>query len=211
MNVLALDPGSSTGYSIFSIDGKIATLIAYGTIEPDITTSLYQGDHMLSLQSKVKGLIDQYDIKELALENYFASGRFAQGTDINYFFRGAIMMLARQLDMHYEYLNISNWKIHVALRTTATKEMKLKYGKQLAKKILIVDALWKRFGIRFPNHSISPKTGKPVIFKYDTSDAVAQGIYFCSLRFQCSEFKSNVAIPQDVEFKKDNKKVYIYQ
>ncbi len=211
MNILCLDPGSSCGYCVATVDTaqKTATIIDYGVIEPD-TSSLYQGDHCISLQLKIQAIINKYSIKEIGLENYFASSRFCQGTDVNYYFRAAIMMQARNLGLPYEVLNISNWKMFVALRSTPPKDMKQKYGKELSKKILIVDALWKRFGIRLPNHSLSPTTGKPIAFRYDCSDAIGQCLYFCALRYDINSFQSTVSLPKDVVFKKKSKKVYEY-
>ena len=211
--VLALDPGASTGYCVIQCwnddANKTAVIIAYGTIEPDLS-SQYQGDHAISLQHKVKELIDTYQVEEVGMEDYFASGRFAQGTDINYYYRGAIQVLCRTLGIHYEMLNISNWKTHIAGRSTPTKLQKMTYGKAPAKKIMIQQALWERWRIRFPNHQLSEKTGKPIIYKYDSIDAVGQAIYYAWLRYGIMGATSAVPVPADVQFKKQSAKTFSY-
>ena len=209
--VLALDPGATTGYCVISCceDQKTSEVVAYGTIEPDCT-SQYQGDHAISLQEKVRELIMRYHVDEVGIEDYFASGRFAQGTDINYYYRGAIQVLCRQLALHYEMLNVSNWKTHIAGRSTPTKLQKQTYGKQPAKKIMIQQALWERWSIRFPNHQLSEKTGKPIIYKYDSIDAVGQGIYYAWLRWRIIDVKCLVYVPPDIAFKKQSSKTFTY-
>jgi len=208
--LLAFDPGSSCGYAVASVDEltRSATLIHYGIIEPKSST--YVGDSSIDLMQQVKDIIIKYGAQEVSLEDYFASSKFASGTDLNYYYRGAIQIQVRSMGLHYEMLNISNWKVFVAGRSMPTKEQKIKYGKAPAKKIMIQEALWNRFNIRFPNHSISPTTGKPIQFRMDSVDAVGQLFYFCNLRYNIINFTSTVAIPPDVEFKRVNKKQFQY-
>ena len=73
------------------------------------------------------------------------------------------------------------------------------------------DALWRFFAIRFPNHSTSEKTGKPIVFKYDIVDVVAQAIYYCGLcrRVPIKNIVCTVPVPNDVVMK-TTKKVYTY-
>lgn len=210
-NILVIDPGASSGYCVIAHDplSNSAAILEYGTVAPD-TASSYQGDHTIDLMNKVEHLIKTWSTTELGMENYFASSRFAQGTDINYYYRGAIQIACRRLGQHYEMLNISNWKTHVAGRSTPTKDEKAKYGKEAAKKIMIQEALWTRWNVRFPNHMISPTTGKPVIFKHDAVDAVGQAIYYVWLRFKCSTVSNTVPVPPDVVFKKKSKKTFVY-
>ena len=80
------------------------------------------------------------------------------------------------------------------------------YGKEKAKKAMIRDALLERYGIRFPNHQLSEKTGKPIEFKFDMVDAVGQVMYACHLKSCSSKFSSSMIVPADVDLKKRSKK-----
>jgi hypothetical protein len=95
-------------------------------------------------------------------------------------------------------------------RSTPTKDQKQKWGKEPAKKLMIVEALWKRWKIKFPNHSLSSKTNKPIIFRYDIADAVSQAMYGAFLLHNCKIFNSTVSVPIDVEFKKTSKRMFSY-
>lgn len=207
--ILTLDPAKSTGYSIVEIQGKDCKIIEYGFIDVD-TSSAYMGDWCLDLQINLNKIYEKFKIDEVAVEDYFYSSRFKQGSNVNPAYRTSIHMWARKLNLHYEILNISSWKIFVAGRTTPTKQQKQKWGKEAAKKLMIVQALWERYQIKFPNHSISSKTGKPIQFRFDVADAVAQGMYAAYLRFNCNNFKSIVNVPEDISFNKLNKKHFIY-
>jgi hypothetical protein len=207
--ILALDPAHSTGYAVAKIDGDKCNIVEYGFIDVD-SSSMYIGDWCLDLQKRVSSIQERVMADEIAVEDYFFSSRFVSGTNVNPAYRTALHMWARDKGLHYEVLNISNWKVFVAGRSTPTREQKLLWGKEPAKKLMIVQALWERFGIRFPNHSISESTGKPIIFRFDVVDAVAQAMYAAFLRHRCKTFTSSVLIPPDVVFKKTNKKQFLY-
>ena len=207
--ILALDPAHSTGYAVAKIDGQHCEIIEYGFIDVD-STSTYIGDWCLDLQKRISSIQDRVRADEISVEDYFFGSRFASGSNLNPAYRAAIHMWARQRDLHYEVLNISNWKVFIAGRSTPTKEQKRMWGKEPAKKLMIMQALWERFGIRFPNHSISEATGKPILFRFDIVDAVAQAMYAGYLRYNCKTFSCTVSVPPDVAFKKANKKQFNY-
>jgi Holliday junction resolvasome RuvABC endonuclease subunit len=207
--LLTLDPAKSTGYSIAKIEEKICSIIEYGFIDVD-TSSPYMGDWCINLQQKLDEINERIKIDEVAVEDYFYSSRFKQGSNVNPAYRTAIHMWSRNLNLHYEILNISSWKIYVCGRTTPTKQQKQKWGASNAKKMMVVQALWERHGIKFPNHSTSHKTGKPIQFRFDIADAVAQSMYAAYLRFNCNNFISLVDVPEDVLFKNVNKKHFVY-
>jgi Holliday junction resolvasome RuvABC endonuclease subunit len=211
MRVLAIDPGASTGICIADLDKQndTATIIHYDYLNVD-TSSNYQGDHCIDLMNKIELLIKTWNIKAVCIEDYFASGRFASGTDINYFYRAACHIKCRQLGIPYEILNISAWKSFIAGRSQPTKDQKKKWGKEAAKKLFIQQALYERFNIRFPNHSISELTQKPIVFRYDIVDVVGQMIYYCGLLNGVKRILVTVPIPKDVVFKKVSKKTYTY-
>lgn len=205
---IALDPALSTGYAIAEVNGKECTIKAYGFIDVD-QSSQYEGDWMLDLQAKIGKLRANYNFTDVAVEDYFFSSRFKSGSNVNPYFRAAIHIWSRQNGLPYSILNIGNWKVFVAGRSTPSKLQKMKWGKEPAKKLMITQALYLRFGIRFPNHSLSTKTGKPIAFRYDISDAVAQAIYHAHEKYGCNSFKCDATIPADVAMKK-TKKTFSY-
>jgi Holliday junction resolvasome RuvABC endonuclease subunit len=210
MNILVTDPANSTGYAILQIDDstKEASIIDYGFI--DIESKTYEGDQYIELISRLTDLINKYDIKEVTVEAYFFSGRFANGCNLNAGYRAVIHLMARQLGLPYTILNISSWKIYINGRTTATKEQKVKWGKEPAKKLMTQESLWKKWGIKFPNHSLSPDTGKPIKPRSDIVDAVAMAIYFATQFKHATKIKCLVPIPKDVVWKKIPKGIYSY-
>ena len=210
IKILAIDPAASSGFAVAEIDGDNCVITEYGFIDVD-TASLYVGDWCLDLERRIQALYDRVKPDEIAVEDYFFGQKFSSGANVNPAYRTVIHMFARRLGIHYEILNISNWKVFAAGRSTPTKEQKLKYGKVPSKKIMIIEALWKRWKIRFPNHSLSENTGKPVMFRYDVADAVAQAMYAAYLRYNCKNFTSTVSVPDDVVFKKLSKKNFIYE
>jgi len=208
--ILILDPGSSTGYCLCKIDDK-ATVFEYGHIDVNIASN-FQGDHCIDLMKQVEALLQKYTVTHIAIEDYFFSKRFCTGSNVNAAFRTAIHILARQHNLEYTILNISAWKTFVAGRSTPTKEQKTKWGAEAAKKLYIQQALWEKFNIRFPNHSISTTTGKPIVFRYDVVDVVAQTIYYCCMveNVNKKDVVVNVNVPEDVVWKKKAKKVFEY-
>jgi len=206
---IAIDPGNSCGFALAKVSGSHCDIFHYGYIDID-TSSPYIGDWAIDLQKQMDKLYNQYFFSDLAIETYYFSSRFSQGSDVNTAYRTAIHIWARQNNLPYSILNISSWKTIVAGRSTPTKEQKARYGKEAAKKIMIVQALWERHGIRLPNHSISESTGKPIIFRYDIGDAIGQAIYHAFEKHQCNSFACSVPIPPDVTFSRTSKKHFSY-
>lgn len=209
MKLLALDPGTSCGFALADFDSGKVNIFGYGII--DIPDDDVFGKKSIFLMDKVKEICKNNDIKHVGLEEYFASSKFPSGTEVNYYYRGAIQIQATLDGIPYTMLNISNWKSYIAKRSTPTKEQKLLYGKSESKKVFIQQALWERFKIRFPNHSISEKTGKPIVFRYDCVDAVGQVLYLAHLLGDVKEVTCSVVPPLDVVFKKPPKKMFVYQ
>ena len=200
-NILVLDPAESTGFSVVSVDEAVSTgdIFEYGYINVD-TTSNYMGDWHISLTDQVEVLIKKYDAKMVVIEDYFFSSRFTSGSNVNPGYRAVIHMKVRQLGIPYEILNISQWKSFVAGRSVPTKEQKAKWGKAAANKLYMLEALQTRHGIRMPNHSLSEKTGKPIKFRYDIVDAVAQAICYCKLMVGIRTMTCSVVVPPDVDW-----------
>lgn len=208
--VLTIDPAQSTGYCIAEIDDAgHATIIEYGYLDVD-TTSEFMGDWCNNLAGAVESLIKASGATAIAVEDYFFSSRFTSGANVNPAYRAAIHMTVRRMGLPYTILNISQWKSFVAGRSVPTKEQKKKWGKQAANKLFIAQALWDRYKIRFPNHSISEKTGKPIKFRYDVVDAVAQMVCFCKLHLNASSLSCSVAVPADVDMGKLDKHQITY-
>jgi Holliday junction resolvasome RuvABC endonuclease subunit len=206
---LVLDPAASTGYCLVEINGDKGTIYEYGFIEIRDDTD-FDGDRCIDMMQQVKKLIEDHDVTEIAHEDYFFSKRFAQGGTLNVALRTAIQIQARQLGLDYTILNVSNWKKFIANRSTPTKEQKALWGKEPAKKLMIQQALWDKWGYRFPNHSISKKTGKPIKFRYDVVDAVGQAVFFCRLHLNLTEVELSVTPPEDVELKTKSKAQFKY-
>lgn len=206
---LVLDPAISTGYCLVKINGTKADIYEYGFLEVQDDTD-FDGDRCINLMNQVKDIILKHGVTEIALEDYFFSKRFASGGTLNVAFRTAIWIQARMLGLNYTILNISNWKKFIAGRSTSTKEQKALWGKEPSKKIMIQQALWEKYKFRFPNHSISKKTGKPIKFRYDVVDAVGQAVFFCRLHLNLTEVELSVKASDDVIFKTKSKAQFNY-
>jgi Holliday junction resolvasome RuvABC endonuclease subunit len=206
---IAIDPANSTGVALGRVDGAHCDIFAYYFIDID-TSSPYLGDHCLNLQSRLSELYNQYKFTDVAIEDYYFSSKFVSGVSVNTAYRTAIHMWSRQHGLSYSILNISSWKTIAAGRSTPTKDQKLKWGKEQSKKFYMAEALYLRHNIRFPNHSISEETGKPILFRYDIVDAVGQAIYHAFDKYNCKTFSSSVSVPEDVLFKKTSKKHFFY-
>ena len=209
MNILALDPAASTGFCIIKVKDDTASIVEYGFVE--VEDHEYNGDRCLDLMSKIQDLVTQHKIDRVCIEDYFFSKRFANGCDVNAAFRTAIHIKLCELKIPYDILNISLWKKFISGRSTPTKEQKKLWGKEPAKKLMIQDSLWTKYNIRFPNHSLSLKTGKPIKFRSDVVDAVGQGIYFCKIILNVSNIVCTVIPPDDFEFKTKPKVMYQYK
>ena len=183
--LLSLDPATSTGWSIFEIyrDSKIVQLVHCDFLEIDSKNDSYIGDICIMLQNKIRELINKYNVQEVCVEDYFMSSRKCQGANTNVYLRGSIYILCREIGLHYDIIPVWGWKSFVAGQTTPGKEMKKYYGKELSNKIFIQEALWLRYGIRFPNYSISKNTGKPISLRYDMIDSVGIGLFHIHKRW----------------------------
>lgn len=209
MIVLVLDPATSTGYCLVDLQDDTADIYEYGFIDVD-SSSNYQGDHCLDLMERVKNLIDTECVGHIAIEDYFFSKRFATGCNVNGAYRTAIHILARQKGLEYTILNVSSWKTFVAGYSNPSREQKKLWGPGPAKKLFIQHALWTKYGFRFPNHSISETTGKPITFRNDIVDAVGQAVYYCGLCCGVRNITMSMEAAEDVVFKKPSKKRYVY-
>lgn len=213
--LLVLDPGTSTGYCL--VDMRVdeegyyesADVYDYGYINVDVTSD-FQGDHCLDLMARVEALIDEHSVTHIGIEDYFFSKRFCNGSNVNAAFRTAIHILARQRDIDYTIINISAWKTFVAGRSTPSKEQKRKWGPTNAKKLYIQQALWEYYSFRFPNHSLSERTGKPIVFRLDVVDVVGQAVYYCGLVCGIRNITMSVLSPKDVVWKKKSSKIFEY-
>ena len=197
--VLVLDPAASTGYCLVSIstDGSRALIYSYGFIDVDCSSE-YSGDWCIDLQNQLRKICEKHCVSRLAVENFFFSKRYANGSTVNVELRTAIYIMARQMNLPYTILGISEWKKFISGRVTPTLEQKKKWGAARAKKLAIQQALWERYQIRFPNHSISKKTGRPMALRLDIVDVVAQAIYFCKIILGVTKIGNRVDVPKDI-------------
>jgi len=179
MIVLAIDPGTTTGYCLVNIEEDKANIFNYGYIDVDVSSE-YQGDHCIYLMKHIKKLIRKYNVDKICIEDYFFSKKFATGCMCNVAFRTAIHILARRKQIDYTIINVALWKKFVAGTSFPNKEQKKKWGK-MAKKMYIKDALYRWYGFEFPEKIISKKSGKYIMFKHDIVDAIAQAVYYCSI------------------------------
>lgn len=207
MNILVVDPAASTGYCVVKIDVDKASIYEYGFI--DVIESQYMGDRSIDLMKQLDILITKHDIQEIAVEDYFFGGKFATGANVNTEFRAAVHIKAREKNLHYEILNVTEWKKYVAGRSTPTPQQKKQWGKEAAKKLFIQQALWDGPGFRFPNHSLSSKTGKPILFRYDVVDAVGMAVFYLQKYKGVKSISLDVPVPPDVEIK-ESKKTFHY-
>ena len=214
MKILALDPARSTGYALVEVINNSANIYEYGIIDVD-TSSEFSGDWCIDVIERVKALILKHQVTEVCVEDYFFSSKFATGVNVNAAFRTAIHIACRQLKIPYYIINISEWKKFVAGRSTPSKEQKKLWTKEAAKKIFIQDSLWRRWKFRFANHSISNKTGKPILFRFDIVDVVAQVVFHLKKQHNIDSVQMTVTPPVDVDFgkltKQQKKKIYLYQ
>lgn len=195
--ILGIDPAISCGWCVASLSNSGAAIIDCGHVE--ITKSEFTGDMCLEIQEKICNLFETYNVDEMVIEDYIFSGRKCQGAHLNLYIRGAIHMVCRKFGKPYTISSVSNWKSIIAGRSMPTNEMKRFYGKELSNKIFIQEALWIRYNIRFPNHSISQKTKKPIALKYDMVDAVGITIAYIYSKYNKKEVLFSKVFPADVK------------
>jgi Holliday junction resolvasome RuvABC endonuclease subunit len=207
-NIIVLDPATTTGYCICSVNStdQKAEINEYGFFEVDISSE-YQGDHCIDLMEKIKQKIILYNIKNIGIEDYFYSSKFKNGCNVNGAFRTAIHILARTMKIKYVILSISLWKKHIAGRSIPTKAEK-EIWKKNANKYFIQHALYKKWNIKFPNHSIRNPGGKIIAPKSDIVDSVAMSIYFMQTHYNIKNIISTVVCPPDTLKKFKNSFVY---
>lgn len=218
MIVLVLDPATSTGFCLVNIEideegwYTSADIYEYGFIDVD-ASSEYQGDHCIDLMNRLQTIIDEHAVEHIAVEDYFFSKRFVNGCNANAAYRTAIHILARNNELGYTILNVSAWKTYVGGRSTPTKEQKQQWGAEAAKKLYIQQALWDTFGFRFPNHSLSETTGKPIAFRYDIVDVVGQAVFYCGMicKVPADQITMSVVPAPDVTFNRKIKKCFVYK
>lgn len=209
MNVLVIDPANSTGYCIYSLDEstKTAEIIKWGFI--DVDQHNYAGDQYIDLLFKIEGLIINNFISKVAVEDYFFSSRSSQGANLNCAYRAMVHLKCRQLKLDYDIINISLWKNFINNRTRPTKDQVAKWGKEPAKKLMTQESLYKKWDIKFPNHSISNLTNKPIKFRYDIVDAVAMAVFHASIYLDARTIKYSIPV-NDINWKKVPKGTYQY-
>lgn len=208
-NILVLDPATSTGWCVVNVTTDRANICKEGYIQVDISSD-YQGDHCIDLMKQLLTMILEHKITTIVVEDYFFSRKTATGSNVNAAFRTAIHILARQNNIPYYIVNISAWKTFVAGKSRPNKEQKKKWGK-ISQKLYIQEALWTKYKFRFPNHSISEKTGKPINFRNDIVDVVGQAVYYCGLVLGIRNITRTVETPTDVKITKAQaKKVFDY-
>lgn len=214
-HVLVLDPAASCGYCLMNINVSEDTADIYEEGFIDVNTdSNYQGDHCIDLMSKLSTILERMgptqSCKHIIVEDYFFSNKFRTGSNVNAAYRTAIHIFARMREIPYTIVNISAWKTFIAGRSTPTREQKKKWGANIGKKLYIQQALWNKFGIRFPNHSISKTTGKPIKFRTDIVDVVGQAIYYAKMIVNIRIIKHSVIVSPDIVFKRIPKGTFNY-
>lgn len=206
--ILGIDPAISCGWCIGRLENSIFHIDDCGYIE--ISKSEYTGDMCLEMQEKVNALFEKHKPDEMVIEDYIFSGRKCQGAHLNVYIRGALHMLCRKHKKPYTIASISNWKSIIAGKSMPSTDMKKYYGKELANKIFIQEALWLRYNIRFPNHSLSSKTQKPIGLKYDMIDAVGITIAHVYSIYNVKNVTFHKQFPPDVE-RTCKTKHYVYE
>jgi Holliday junction resolvasome RuvABC endonuclease subunit len=209
MNILVIDPANSTGYCVYNFDeiNLTAEILQWGFI--DVDQHNYAGDQYIDLLSKIEKLIVDNNVSKIAIEDYFFSSRSSQGATLNCAYRAIVHLKCRQLKLHYDILNISLWKSFVNNRVRPTKDQVAKWGKEPAKKLMTQESLYQRWSIKFPNHSISNNTGKPIKFRYDVVDAVAMAVFHASIFLNARTIKYSIPV-NDIQWSKIPKGTYQY-
>ena len=212
--LLSIDPAHSCGWSVFEIykESKVIHLVQCDFLEIETKEDGYIGDACISLQNQIRELINKYNVQEVCAEDYFMSSKKCQGANMNVYFRGAIYIACRELGLHYDIIPVWGWKSFIAGQTTPGKEMKKYYGKELANKIYIQEALWTRYNLRFPNYSISKNTNKPISLRYDMIDSVGIGLFHIHRRHNCTSLINMVVWPHGLHVDlKTKKKSFQYE
>lgn len=185
MRLLCIDPATTTGWCVldFNLDDSLICIFDYGFFQID-TTSEYEGEHCIDMQVKISNLISKYEIDEVCLEDYFFSRKARQGANKNVYLRASIMMLCRSAEqkLHYDIINIYNWKKYINGQSRVPKEIKKKY-KANANKMVTLISLYDNHDLKFPNMFMNSNTNRLVNFKMDIVDSIAIGMYHIYERY----------------------------
>jgi Holliday junction resolvasome RuvABC endonuclease subunit len=173
MNVLVLDPATSSGYMIVSLEGDLR-LIDWGLID---LKGNEVGDKLSKYYSYIQEVIEAHQISVIVFEEYFFSSRFCTGANLNVYIRGVLVLLASQKNLKVWTIPPSEWKKTIAGTSSPTKEQKKKYGKLKAKKEYIKQALLDRWNITFPD-KVENSKGRFINLKSDLIDCVGIGISY---------------------------------
>lgn len=164
MKILAFDPANSCGFAFW--DGVAVSQTGYHTF---VKTPI-DGDRLLEVFRWTKEQIDLWKPDLVLAEGFFASGRFANGVEVNFGIRAAIMMACAQYEKMHLVYTPTEWKRKLLGRTNPTKAEKKRWGKAKAKKEITVQKL-RELGCPIPKKVTSEK-GNQVNFRYDCSDAL---------------------------------------
>lgn len=168
LTILALDPSvTSTGWALYE-GGKI-TSCGFKTFPP----TEHEGDRLIQAINWLSNMIALCHVELVVMEQYFFRKKYAAGADVNPEIRAAFKIATALHSIHFCLSKASVWKKVVSGRSSPTKQEKRKYGKDAAKKIFIVQALEKKFGLKCPTKIPNHETGKIINFKYDISDAIS--------------------------------------
>lgn len=198
--IVGFDPAASTGYAIIEITNNRAIITEYGHF--DLQKGEFRGDTLLNLHEQIESLLERIQPNHIVFEDYHFNPRQMAGCTTNIAYRAIIELIARTRKITYSALPVTGWKKGITGRVNPTKEQNAKWGKE-AKKVMIQEALWNNHQIRFPNHSLSEKTGKPIKFRYDEVDVVGQLVHFVCSERGVNKVSSKVPVPADVEIKSE--------
>jgi Holliday junction resolvasome RuvABC endonuclease subunit len=202
--VLVVDPALTSGWCLIRFTGQEENLQAdiyeYGIFTVSAKTD---GDRCNRMFDWITTTLVEHGVSHVVCEDYFFSKRFATGSPVNVLLRAAVYMAARRLGIEYTLVSPSVWKTFVAGRSTPTKDQIKKWNKVHAKKFFIQQALWEKYGFRFPNHVLSLVTNKPIRPKADNIDACGIGVYYagCVKQIPRKNIALSVECPPDVQFK----------
>ena len=198
LRLLVIDPAMSSGYAVFAWNGaSIVSIEAYGDMAIEGVTN---GHQCIAMMESVSELIKTHRPNRVLVEDYFFRGRTANGSTMNVALRAATWMACTTCNVEYSTVPPITWKKFIVGRSKPSVSENTMWGAH-ADKIIVQHALWRLFSIRFPNHSISHKTQKPVKMRYDAVDAVAMGIWYYSvnsLSAPITQWTNTVAISLDV-------------
>lgn len=141
--LLAVDPGTSTGYAVFRLDRERneAIILATADIKLGKTDSL--GEVCVALMEALRPLLEQFAVEMVAYEDYYASFTSRNGMSKNIYLRAAISILCTQLQLPYHVVPITTWKKVVCGRSRPNEQEKQDHGKA-ANKGMVLDAVRRK-------------------------------------------------------------------